>query len=542
MQHSPQQVAIVDHVVSAPESLIVDAVAGSGKTTTILEAAIRCGAPTVLLCAFNKRIADELTERLQRVRLPRGRMIKAQTLHSIGYEIIRHHEPRTTVDRDATDELVKEVAPSLPFKGKRAVVKAVRYLKETCIEYETASDIEKIVKQQGIDEVAGLATSSADVALAAFEAMARSSERRPSIDFCDMVWRPYALEMPPKGRYKMVFVDEAQDMTPGQFSMVVRLLAPGGRIVTVGDLNQEIYDWKGAAGPRIWERMRDEFKAKELPLTWSFRCAKTIVQQANVLVPEITAAPDAEPGVVDSMRLKAALDAIEVGDFFLSRTNSGAVTSAIRASLRGKLVRVFGTFDDLDPLIDLIKKFNTRTSVAFLRDLGEWETKQLARDDLTDAQADQISDRAKLLGEAAKLIAPDQIPKALRAVFRTEGPAAMFSTVHKAKGLEADRVFLLRETFLRHRPKRDGTRRKLEDLPVEERNIEYVAITRARKHLTWVLPDFVEAYEGDPVRRAPTLQELADDIHAFPSPLDDDQVVKDALDLGIPIDFPEEEP
>jgi hypothetical protein len=59
------------------------------------------------------------------------------------------------------------------------------------------------------------------------------------------------------------------------------------------------------------------------------------------------------------------------------------------------------------------------------------------------------------------------------------------STVHKAKGLEADRTYLLRETFQRHQDRRDREGNRL-PCSVEEINVEYVAITRARRSLTWV--------------------------------------------------------
>ena len=59
------------------------------------------------------------------------------------------------------------------------------------------------------------------------------------------------------------------------------------------------------------------------------------------------------------------------------------------------------------------------------------------------------------------------------------------STVHKAKGLEADHVFLLKETFHRHQKRKDRSGNPIPPQQ-EELNIEYVAITRARKTLVWV--------------------------------------------------------
>lgn len=55
------------------------------------------------------------------------------------------------------------------------------------------------------------------------------------------------------------------------------------------------------------------------------------------------------------------------------------------------------------------------------------------------------------------------------------------ATVHGTKGQEADRVYLLRQTFARHRRRSDT-----EVIPTEELNLEYVAITRARREVVWV--------------------------------------------------------
>lgn len=489
MIRSPQQEAIVDHVKRSDGSLIVEARAGSGKTTTILEAALQASDPTIMLCAFNKRIADELTARIAQHRLPRGRMIKAQTLHSLGLEIVRKHQ-RVDLDRDATDQIVKEVVPSAAFPVRRVIVKLVRYLKETCTEAKDVLAVTDLLLRIGYAD--GMEpTVIAEIVTGAIAVMEASLLPRPTLDFCDMIWQPFARNLSPRGRYKMVIVDEAQDMTLGQFFLAERLLAPGGRLIVVGDLRQEIYDWRGAAGPQIWNLLRgDGYKAKVLPLTWSFRCPKRVIQQARQLVPDITTPPDAAEGIVDTLPFSAAVRDLAVGDFFLSRTNAGAVTSAIRAQLRGATVRVLGGFEELDPLIDLIKRLDSSSPEAFAKSLHAWHTKELAKDSITDEQAERIEDRYALLIEASKLVMPKQLPATLRAVFKpSDEPAVMFSTVHKAKGLEAPRVFLLRSTFKRHRPKRDGSRWEISELPIEELNVEYVALTRAMEHLTWVVDD-----------------------------------------------------
>lgn len=538
---SPQQAGVIAHLGDPRSgSLIVEARAGSGKTSTILEAAFYASDPTILLCAFNRRIADELTARLAARGRLRGRMIKAQTLHSIGLEIVRQSQ-RVELDRDATDNLVKEVVPGLAFPIRRAVVKTVRYLKETCDE---PVDIAQMISQRGFADNIAEPTAAAEVGLHTKAVMEASKLVRPTLDFCDMIWRPWAMNLSPRGRYRTVIVDEAQDMSMGQFYLIERLVAPGGRLVVVGDLRQEIYDWRGAAGPKIWTALRgDRYKAKVLPLTWSFRCPVNVIKEAKALVPDIDAAPGAPAGTVDTMGFSAAMREIAVGDFFLSRTNAGAVTNAIRAYLRRAQVRVLGGHEELGPLLDLVKRMDTKSPEGFAKTLSDWFTKENAKENRTQEQADRTEDHYTLLAEAAKLVPPARLSTVLKEVFRDDSkPAALFSTVHKAKGLEAERVFLLKSTFSRHQLKRDGSRKTLADVPFEEQNIEYVAITRAISRLTWVVDD--ESPEGFVAPRSlhqKVADTIRDHINSFENtPIDPEDRTKEEIDFGAYI--PEEEP
>jgi superfamily I DNA/RNA helicase len=80
------------------------------------------------------------------------------------------------------------------------------------------------------------------------------------------------------------------------------------------------------------------------------------------------------------------------------------------------------------------------------------------RIDALDALCDGLTTTAELLARLESLFSDDQTTRRL-----------MFSSVHRAKGLESDRVFVLIDTF------RGGS--------VEEENLWYVAVTRSKRHL-----------------------------------------------------------
>lgn len=123
---SAQQEAIFDWFHDGDNGhLVVVARAGTGKTTTIIEAISRAPEASILLAAFNKRIAVELQERLAN---PNA---EAMTLHSLGYSCVRRFWDRVRVgdDRDRAtpsraDSLANEACgPSAPDQIKRLVAK-----------------------------------------------------------------------------------------------------------------------------------------------------------------------------------------------------------------------------------------------------------------------------------------------------------------------------------------------------------------------------------------------------------------------------------
>src|SRR5881296_1989666 len=77
---SPYQEAIYDWIEQGSGNALVDAVAGAGKTSTLIEGAKRLHTTNACFVAFNKVIADEIASRLQVI----GSLMQASTIHSLG--------------------------------------------------------------------------------------------------------------------------------------------------------------------------------------------------------------------------------------------------------------------------------------------------------------------------------------------------------------------------------------------------------------------------------------------------------------------------
>ena len=137
-QWSAQQQAIFDWFTSgtiqgmSPDdkgntNLVVRARAGTGKTTTIIEGVNRAPESSILVCAFNKRIAEELNTRID------NSSAEAKTFHALGYAAIRRQWPGISVAQgsaraDALTDLVCILTPEERKAGKWLAPKQIRRL------------------------------------------------------------------------------------------------------------------------------------------------------------------------------------------------------------------------------------------------------------------------------------------------------------------------------------------------------------------------------------------------------------------------------
>ncbi len=269
-----------------------------------------------------------------------------------------------------------------------------------------------------------------------------------------------------------------------------------GRICVVGDDRQAIYAFRGADSGSI-DRLKTQLQAEELKLTVTYRCAKAIVRDAQKLVPDLQAQETAAEGQISSlMTIEALVAAAQAGDlqtpgdFILSRTNAPLATVAMALIRANKRVRIQGK-DIGAGLKALVKKISTgkaASSIAeLLKKLDSWEEKEVDRVMKANRpeRAESIRDKAdtiRVLCEGVQ--GARELDARLDTLFADSGGAAVVcSSVHKAKGLEAPKVFVLYPTLYPKLP--DGVKQTPARVR-EEQNIHYVAITRAISHLVLV--------------------------------------------------------
>lgn len=513
-----EQQKIVDYARAGKGDLLIEALAGTGKTYTLLQCLEVIPQKSILVCAFNKRIQTEISKKLPK--WSRGRpVVHVKTFHAIGLSIVQHHfRAGVKIDGDVTEELVNQAIDAagqrrIPQKVRWAAIKLVRMYKETELPSGLPFDVGRLDPEeleaigndyQLFDRLDGSQIEQAiELALRAYELSCeqlREPARGLRIDFCDMIWIPLVLNLPPQSRYQAVIVDEWQDLNAPQFELVKRLVAPSGRMIMAGDFHQQIYQWRGS----IADEVRDELdkRGPRMPLTTTFRCSKAVSLEAGKLVFAFHCLPDAddgsvgEIGIVDLPRALAQYQVPPgtIHTFVLSRTNADLLDCALMLWRERVRFQLNSGQDMLAPLYFLLDYVLKLDSVgAFLSSLKDWEAKEIAKAERANAttRLSRVVEQARMLRAVSNYVnQPNQIRGLLESIMESNDSGVLLSTVHKVKGLEAERVYLLKQTFAQYRPIAVDRGETVATLPrlvtQEDLNIEYVAVTRAMLHLRWV--------------------------------------------------------
>ncbi len=505
-----EQLDFINEVSNNTGSIVLEAVAGSGKTTTAVKALTDLDeqAPFIskLCVAFNKRIADELRERMPVT-------IECRTMNALGHRAwMRHIDKPMTLDSKKVYKNLREVLDGDPIPDTMEdLPKLVNLAKQVGLIPETDSwsqnknphpliGDDKEVWEELIDHfeldfldsqvksVINLARGALTISINdAFEGL---------IDFNDQLYMPvcFNAKFP---RFDIVLIDEAQDISGINRVILQRCLTVGGgRLLAIGDPYQAIYGFRGASSDSM-EIIKQEFHASTMSLTCSFRCASLIIKEAAHYVPHITSAPDAIPGTVTSPRRWNAEVFREV-DAVLCRNTAPLVDACFKAIKNQIPAYVLGR-DIGAGVLKLIRRLHRHggTMKMLVEELNKWQRSEMRKflDLGREMRAEGVKDRAdtiraiitSLEGDATV----DKLKDTVKEVFSVMRNGVCFSTIHKAKGLEWDRVVFLSPSLI------PSFYAKQEWQLQQEMNLKYVAITRARRALYYVEADEYEDPELD---------------------------------------------
>lgn len=480
---SPEQLAFFTAVQADRSNLCVQAVAGSGKTTTLVEA-IRFSLGRNLFLAFNKSIAEEI-----KARRPSG---DVKTLNALGHwQWMRNCSGAELNARKTLDLLKSIMGDSNDFKEfgytlSRVVGLAKNQALGIGADTPRWTD-DQIVFQVDEDEFLQIMDSTSSeipsdrqkqFSYFCAKTLQLSSADLKTLDFDDQLYMP-ALRNWDYPSYDTVFVDECQDLSPIQHLMLNRLAAKGTRIIAVGDRHQAIYGFRGALVDSM-DQLVKHFQMKEYPLSITFRCAKSIVQEANQYCTTIKAADSAPMGevkILSSYNGDNEPNLFPDGQLVVCRNNA-PLFSAILRHYRAKIpCKVLSNF--LESFSGWIRSFKCEYSSELEQKVTLWFTKErdAARKKGFKGKIYGLEDKRDTVFLFCKEF--DKVYEILDCLKRlgtgTTGP--IFATIHKAKGLEVNSVYFMRPDLL---PAFYATS---EEQLQQEANLSYVAITRAKHQL-----------------------------------------------------------
>lgn len=465
---SRYQSAVFEDIYRGSGHTVVIAVAGSGKTSTLVEGFKYIPKKLkTLMIAFNKSVADELREKAPSY-------VDCRTLHSLGFSAIKSAFGKdVALDPDKTVNIITNLLFEQGIKkqerdGFETIVSLARTI-SLCKGYlvDIPSKIDELMDRFEVDTC--LLEREAYIKNVC-QILRRCKEEKRCIDFDDMVYFPYIFGIP-VGKWDRVFIDETQDLNASQIHMALSACKKSGRILAVGDPKQSIYAFRGADSEAV-DNVIKQLDAKVLPLSISYRCAKNIVKMAQEIVPNIEAATYAEEGIIKHIPEKEFLLQAKPGDFILSRVNAPLIyyclallRMGVKANIQGKDVGA--------NLAWMIKKSEATTVPAFQKWLDNWKAAEIARLRAKNRDPILIIDKAaclETLCEGATSL--DEVKDNIKTLFNDgdDSNRVILSSIHKSKGMERDRVFILTSTLRR------GMNR-------EEDNLVYVAFTRAKSEL-----------------------------------------------------------
>jgi len=317
--------------------------------------------------------------------------------------------------------------------------------------------------------------------------------RLATYDFDDMIYVPnlYSLSK----SYSTIMVDEAQDLSHGRRTLILNQQCD--TYVVVGDTNQAVYAFAGADSESL-NTISEMTEADELPLSISYRCSKAIVNEAQKYLTEgeLHSRKGAPKGKVRSDSYDNMMEDLCPGDLLLCRINAPIISIAWKLIKEQKPAKIVGRnlAANLKSIVKKLLRKDSPSLPVFLQRASDWYDKQSAildakQSNTEDAEirlADQYECITLLAGEADSV---SELPKAIDLIFnqKKDEDCIRLSSIHRAKGLESDRVFWYAPENTPH------VMAKTDVAKAQERNLQFVATTRAKSELVHVAKRKVKA-------------------------------------------------
>jgi superfamily I DNA/RNA helicase len=547
--YTEEQKFIFDFIQNGTGNGIIDAVAGSGKTTTIMECAQYVDTKSRLLfCAFNNSIANEIASKFRGV----GKnQVVVKTMHALGLQILTSNFPernfdlknnkyRSLINQEKTRKILKPYYLKLiELKGystkysndkeKFAVRNYLYKINDKLLNINqkfrstlcknSFDDFKHMVIHFGIFNVIDRSKKTFNECLKSYfnahqillDLGNQLAKNHFLIDFTDMIYLPFIWKIYPARRFDFLFVDECQDLSKAQLAIALKYGKKEGRILAVGDPSQSIYGFTGA-DINSFSSVKEIIKAEQLPLSICFRCPIKVIDIAKEIRADINGSKDYN-GEVTKVPIDKLADLIKPGDLIISRLKDPLMKLVFKLIKSNVKLKVHPDEEEelMNEIRKLFKKEELRINlhthfegIEGLMDtvLKRWEwiiNKNYAHIDnytkrelLIEAEMEFIEEKLNFLEDGFLAWKQDcksilDILKIFKKFISAKDNAIKLSSIHRAKGLENPRIFILNYDQMPYY--RDD---QLDWELTQELNLKYVAVTRAMEELFLVESDEID--------------------------------------------------
>lgn len=535
------QTEIIDWVKNGEGNALIDAKAGSGKTST-LELIAQNYPRKMLFLAFNNHIAaeinakPELQEFLKKKEEGGKATLKVMTVNSLGNMTVLNDlanrklytfgKDNKLLNDNKMFRILKDILDDYCRTRHEKVTEDMiwdmqRDLRRACdkvrCKYITSDReyVERIIEEDNLcqfnitEREDGLKYPYlpwSSICEEAIEKSVQMYDERGDYDFIEQLYIPVTkkLLLPNWLAWYSEFigVDEAQDLSQLQLTFIKKLIPMQTpyraklptRFLFVADKRQAIYAFAGADCHSV-DNIRKQFKTTDMGLNICYRCAKNIVKVAQQEVPDIEASPTAIDGEVHIIDNADIAKLIKPKGMAIARKNKDLAEIFLSIVLEGKPVYIRDK-ELVDNTIKSIKSLGCSTLNGLTNRLDDLQKdfKKAMKNPETSKSASAINNGNMDIFDTVKALLDfyvnkkghplstmvDKFTDFIKELLVTEPSenAAIVSSIHQVKGLEADEVFVINYNLMPYTSKT-----KSADENMQERNLKYIAVTRAKKVL-----------------------------------------------------------
>jgi superfamily I DNA/RNA helicase len=473
-------------IIKSCGNIKINAVAGSGKTTTIIEyAKAQPESSKILYLAFNRSVKLEATKRFAEKGL---KNVKVETAHSLAYKsIVFKYGYRVKSQGYKTHEIAELLG--LVGNGEKHAEFIVANHISKFITYFCNSDKSRVQDLNYLDTISD--PKAKKFVRSSYKYIERQTRKllgkmdKGDIEIThDFYLKKFQLSKP-KLKFDYILFDEGQDASAAMLDVFFQQDATK---VIVGDTHQQIYGWRHAVN----SLEKADFKTYNLSTSFRFsqdiadlavgvlKWKKIIERETHVKISGVGKENESKSkAIIARTNLGLLLKAIE---YVTEKDNAGYIY------FEGN-INSYTYADEGTSLYDVLNLYNNnhrRISDKLIRQMNSLKELQEYIDKTGDMQLSMMVDIVKEYG--------NEIPGIIRRIKsrhvsddEKENAEMIFSTVHRCKGMEYDSVHIVNDFTSEQKLEKMMEEMKKEDLDFdklnEEINLLYVAITRTKSRI-----------------------------------------------------------